>query len=178
MIAESPSKGLVDSVLVTMRQVQRFVSSRVDDPADAADIAQESLVRLIARSREADIAQPGHYAITIARNLVNDRYRHMALATAPVDEEIVCPAPLADVVLSERERLAAFHTALTAMPPLRREVFMRRRLHGQSREAIAAELGLQPEAVKKHVSRALAQLARALAAWESHLSDGGAQDAA
>ena len=41
-------------------------------------------------------------------------------------------------------------------------VFRRRRLEGQSREEIAQALGLQPEAVKKHISRAMAQLARAL----------------
>lgn len=71
--------------------------------------------------------------------------------------------------MQDRQRLALFSATLEAMPPLRREVFRRRRLEGQSREEIAEALGLQPEAVKKHISRAMAQLARALDEAEDDL---------
>ena len=52
--------------------------------------------------------------------------------------------------------------ALATMPPLRRDVLVRRRLQGQSCAAIARELGLSPKAVEKHITRGLADLHKAM----------------
>lgn len=48
------------------------------------------------------------------------------------------------------------------MSPLRRDVFIRRRLHGESRQLIAKNLGVSEEAVKKHISRAMDMLKNAI----------------
>ena len=47
-------------------------------------------------------------------------------------------------------------------PPLRREVFLRRRLDEQDAATVAEALGIGRSAVEKHVTRAVADLRRAL----------------
>lgn len=59
-----------------------------------------------------------------------------------------------------RERVRAFGQALETMPPLRREVFTRLRLHGETPREISAALNLSEAAVEKHLTRALEQLHR------------------
>jgi RNA polymerase sigma-70 factor (ECF subfamily) len=81
---------------------------------------------------------------------------------AELPDEIVCPAPRADEILAYRERVDVLIRALKAMPPLRREVFTRRKLDGQATAAIAGDLGLSIAAVEKHCGRAVADLRYAL----------------
>jgi RNA polymerase sigma-70 factor (ECF subfamily) len=52
--------------------------------------------------------------------------------------------------------------ALSAMPPLRRQVFVLLRMEGKSRSEIATLLQISEDAVSKHVSRALADIQRLL----------------
>ena len=71
-------------------------------------------------------------------------------------------APLPDRVLAGRQELELLKGALAVMPPLRRDVLVRRRLQGQSCAAIARDLGLSPKAVEKHITRGLADLHKAM----------------
>lgn len=143
-------------------RIRRFIGRSVRNRADADEIYQETLLRMVERSRQAAIAQPVPYAIQVARNLITDSASPPSVPLELVADTAACPQPPADHCLAERQRLALFRSVLASMPPLRREVFIRRRLQGQSREQIARELGLEVNAVKKHVSRALAQLSRAM----------------
>jgi RNA polymerase sigma-70 factor (ECF subfamily) len=52
--------------------------------------------------------------------------------------------------------------ALKVMPPLRREVFLRRRLDGIASATIAADLQLSLAAIEKHCTRAVVDLRLAL----------------
>ena len=72
-------------------------------------------------------------------------------------------APLPDRVIAGRQELSALTDALAAMPPLRREVVVRRRLRGESCAAIARDLEMSLKAVEKHITRGLADLHRAMA---------------
>jgi RNA polymerase sigma factor (sigma-70 family) len=154
---------LLERLTQAMHGLRRYVHKHMPNKADAEDIVQESLARTLHRAGETHLHQPDHYALRIARNLMADHARQSDSADhGEVEDLIACNAPLPDEQMQQRQRLAIVTAALETMPPLRREVFRRRRLEGQSREEIAQALGLQPEAVKKHITRAMAQLARAL----------------
>jgi RNA polymerase sigma-70 factor (ECF subfamily) len=71
-------------------------------------------------------------------------------------------APLPDQMLLHKQRLQQFVQLLEEMPPLRREVFIRRRLHGQTHAEIAEALDLTPDAVEKHIVRGMRQLCEAI----------------
>ena len=103
----------------------------------------------------------------IALNLVRDHFRHRSRrAVEALDDDIPCKAPAAEQILMHRQKVEVFGRALDAMPPLRRDVFIRRRLHGQTTPQIAVELKMNEAAVEKHVVRALNQLHREMAKAE------------
>jgi RNA polymerase sigma factor (sigma-70 family) len=161
--ASPATARLIADLGQTLARLRLYVRAHVNHAQDAEDIVQESLARTLHRAHETDIARPDFFAISVARNLIVDRHRAGGGAT-PCDlhEALPCPVPLPDQQVSDRERLRRFHAALDAMPPLRRAIFIRRRIDGHSREEIARDLGMQPEAVKKHITRAMAQLALVL----------------
>lgn len=136
-----------------------YVRKRLRDPEQADDIVQETLVRVVEQERKQRIEQPLAYAFRVADSILFARAKRGGGQTEPLDAEIPCTLPLPEEVLDYRRRLAVFETTLAGLPPLRRAVFVKRHLDGKSRTEIAEELGLSLEAVKKHLVRAMIDLA-------------------
>lgn len=144
--------------------LHRFVLSRLRDRCDSDDLVQETFVRFYAyRSRRA-VEDVTAFCLTVAGNLIRDRFRRLSAApgVTELSETLVCPQPRIDEVLSYRQRVVLLSAAIEAMPPLRREVFLRRRLDGDATATVARDLDLTPAAIEKHVTRALTDLRRAL----------------
>ena len=144
--------------------LRRFVDGRLRHADDSEDIVQEIYVRLYDYRRTRSIGDVGAFCFAVARNLVHDHMRRRRAAGPHVklSDEIACFAPRADEILAYRERVDVLIRALKAMPPLRREVFTRRKLDGQAIAVIASDLGLSIAAVEKHCGRAVADLRFAL----------------
>ncbi len=144
--------------------LRRFVEGRLRDRNDGEDIVQETYVRLYSYRRTRPVADVGAFCFAVARNLVSDHFRRRQIQppAAELAEDIVCPQPRAEEILDYRQRVDILVRALRVMPPLRREVFLRRRLDGIPSAVIAADLDLSVAAVDKHCSRALADLRVAL----------------
>ena len=73
-----------------------------------------------------------------------------------------------ETMLDNQQRVALYKQVLSEMSPLRRDIFIRRRLHNESRQDIATTLGLNEETVKKHITRAMDALKIAI---EARFSD-------
>jgi RNA polymerase sigma-70 factor (ECF subfamily) len=146
------------------RTLLRFVEGRLPDRAEGEDIVQETYVRLYDYRQTRTVGDVGAFCFAVARNLLRDRLRRLKRAPAPAEllETLACPQPRADEILVHRQRVEVLTRALGVMPPLRREVFLRRRLDEQPTAKIAADLDLSAAAVEKHVTRALADLRAAL----------------
>ncbi|TCU54674.1 RNA polymerase sigma-70 factor (ECF subfamily) [Novosphingobium sp. PhB57] len=137
---------------------------RKGQPRDVAeDVAQESLYKLVAYTRQGRPASLYGLALKIAGNSLIDRVRGETRFGAPVDETYACEAPLPDKVAEDRQQLERLNAALEGIPSLRRAVLMRRRVENQSHARIAAELGLSIAAVEKHIVRGLGDLRKAMA---------------
>ena len=143
--------------------LMRFVAGRVEDAALREDLVQEALLRLVAYGQSNPIRNWAALARKVAVNLINEHFRSRRRhPTQMLDEALPCTNPLQEQVLMHRQRLEIFQRVLQEMPPLRREVLIRRRLRGESCEAIGRALSLSPQAVEKHMTRALRQLHGAL----------------
>ena len=139
----------------------RYVGRSVRDSTLSEDIVQEAYLRLLTFE-----AKPGN-AVTnapallrrISLNLVRDHFRRAKhLAIVELSDTIPCPQPAADHQIERRQLIELVAGILGAMPRLRREVFIRRRVRGQSAGEVAHALGLSPSAVSNHVTRAIFDL--------------------
>lgn len=142
--------------------LSRYVRARTSRADVVEDVVQETLSRLVHQSRVQTLVSVYALGFRIAANLLIDHHRHDTRYAAEPVEEPASQAPLPDRVLAGRQEVAILRQALAAMPPLRRDVLVRRRLQGQSCAAIARDLGLSPKAVEKHITRGLADLHKAM----------------
>lgn len=150
------------------RTLLAYVRRRLRSAVDAEDVVQEAMARVLSRARESVIADPLSYAMRAAKNILIDNGRatrspvsldDLEDGDTPVDG---AATPLEALDMTERLRL--FQATLEAMPRLRREVFIRRRVEEQAYDDIARDLKLSTEAVLKHYSRAALMLRRAVEA--------------
>lgn len=141
--------------LVNSAPLARYLE-RHTNSADAADIFQESITRVLEQAKLRPIQNPLAYAFTVARNML------MRLKSQPAEEpdELVCQGANPEEMASMEQTVDLFRQALADMPSLRREVFVLYRMEGKSRSYIATSLQISEEAVSKHVSRALADIQR------------------
>ncbi|MBO9516893.1 MAG: RNA polymerase sigma factor [Porphyrobacter sp.] len=140
----------------------RYLRARGARPDLADDVAQETLARLIALSQTRQIGSLFALAFRIADNLIVDAGRREKRQFGEVDEEWESDDPSLDRVLDSRRALDVLSRCLRAMPPLRREVLIRRRLNQESCRAIGEDLSMSAKAVEKHITRGLLDLRAAL----------------
>jgi RNA polymerase sigma factor (sigma-70 family) len=142
--------------------LNRYVRARTSRTDVVEDVVQETLSRLVHQSRVQHLVSVYALGFRIAANLLIDHHRRDSRYAAEPAVEPASQVPLPDRVLVSRQEVAILKEALAAMPPLRRDVLVRRRLQGQSCAAIARDLGLSPKAVEKHITRGLADLHKAM----------------
>lgn len=152
-------------------RLMRFLTRRTGRPEDAADILQESFLRLIravaAESLPAPKASPEAYLQQIATNLLRDRSRrritHAEALHDPIDEQVLVdkgPGPAESLVA--QDLLRAYETALLALRPKTRLIFLLHRRDGLTYSQIAAEAGISVSGVEKHMMKAIAHIDSAL----------------
>lgn len=145
---------------------------RVHVRAEAEDLAQEVLVRLVAQDGGYAVSSTRSYIFAIAANLTRDRFRRQQASgdatPIPNDWHGAYPAALVDDLTPERillarERLRQIDLALAELNHVTRDIFIAFRLERRRQADIAAEMGISISAVEKHVARALVYLTSALA---------------
>jgi RNA polymerase sigma-70 factor (ECF subfamily) len=141
------------------RKLLGYIGRRHGDPSRAEDILQQTLLMVMEQSRKQAIVHPLAYAYRVADSLIYSQARRDRREESLGEADYGCDLPLADAVLEHKQRVAVFEAALRRLSPVRREVFVRRHVDGQSRQKIADDLDLNLETVKKHLVRAMAELA-------------------
>ncbi|MCO2365481.1 RNA polymerase subunit sigma-70 [Pseudomonas aeruginosa] len=128
-LAEQDLKALF---LRHARQLQSYLLRKTRDPHLAADLAQESFLRLTEQRHKEPIEHVDAYLYRTAHNLTIDHYRQ------------------------ERRRIVA------ELPPRTREIFRLNRLEGLTHAEVARRLEISDSSVQKHLARALAHVMQAL----------------
>ena len=146
----------------------RYFRRHLQHEADAEDLAQEALVRLVRSPAQVEHAEA--YVLRIASNLLRDRFRrdrsHCAGQHDSIDgalHELPSEEPGTDDVYASRERLERLLSALDELSPRCRQVFLLQRYEGMTYTAIARQLQVSVSAVEKHMMRALLHLQARLA---------------
>ncbi|ADG09010.1 sigma-70 family RNA polymerase sigma factor [Caulobacter segnis] len=155
-MAQNEPAPVFETVRAHETRLKAYARRRGADGHEAEDLFQEMVLRLLQRARRAPLLNPLAYAFRVLDNLMRDRRQGPSFEA--LDEGEPCEQPGPGALLEGRELAEAFSRAIAAMPRLRREVYLRRRLEGQGYDRIAQDLRLTPEAVQKHYSRASATL--------------------
>lgn len=142
--------------------VLRFIRGRGARPDVAEDVAQETLARLIDILRAEQVGSVFALAFRIADNLLVDTYRRDSRLSEEMDDDWQSEEPSLDRVLDSRRAIDVFNRCLRRMPPLRREVLVRRRINQESCRAIGEDLSISAKAVEKHITRGMIDLRKAL----------------
>ena len=144
-------------------RLYRHINGRVTDPELAKDLTQETWLRAF-RAISSFRGNSAFYSwvYRIAENVCTDHFRRQTYNTESlhlIDENRITdtdPCPSRDVERAElREHL---QTALTALTPIRRRVFLLYYHHELSIKAIAAEIGRSEGTIKSHLRNARLQL--------------------
>lgn len=146
-------------------ELQRFALRRLGDRDRAADVVQDTFVRLANAVNESNplLDNPRAYLFRITGNLATDALRHSRVADAVLDREglndsLPAAQPTPETVALDRDLLRRLQAALALLPDGQRRVLTLKRLHGCSHAEIGARTGLSPAAVEKNLTRALQRL--------------------
>lgn len=138
--------------------LQGWLRHSVGCSQQAADLAQDTFVRLLIRGKPISSQAPRALLTRIARGLVIDHWRRDALERAYLESlaqlpEVTHPSPeVRHEALQCLERIAQL---LEGLKPVVREAFLLYQLGGLTHAQVAQQLGLSSRTVERHVASAL-----------------------
>jgi RNA polymerase sigma-70 factor (ECF subfamily) len=135
-----------------------WLRARLGNSADAADVAQDTFMRLLQRTGQLDLQAPRAFLRTIARGLVIDLWRREELHRAYL--ETVALLPPAEVPSPEArelllELLEAIAHMLDELKPKVRQAFLLAQCEGMPYQQIAQTLGVSLRSVERYIADAL-----------------------
>ncbi len=131
----------------------------------AADLAQDTFLRILLKTEPPVVDKPRAYLSTIAKGLMMNHWRRQALEQAYLDilyaqPEITHPSQEEHALVIEA--LMQLAKTLEGLSPRCRQVFVLGRLEGQSYQQIAAKLNISVNMVQKAMSQAMLNCYRVL----------------
>ncbi len=140
-----------------------FFLRRVGNHAEAEDMTQETLLRVLRRAPDSE--QSDSYVFQIAQNLLIDRSRrrqvreaHQALMLGDMDRETNFHDP--ERIAEGRIQIEHVVEVLRGLPERTRTIFILYRLENLPQDTIGQAFGISASAVKQQVAKVMALLAK------------------
>ena len=142
-----------------------WLSRQVRCPQDAADLAQDTFVRLLQKPQLPALEQPRAYLTRIANGLVINLWQRRALERAWL--EVLASLPECMVPDEEQRQIALeallrIDRMLDALPARAREAFLLSQLDGLTYAVIAARMGVTERTIKRDIVLAMAACLEAM----------------
>ncbi len=135
-----------------------WLSGRVGCRETAADLTQDTFIRLLQDRDLATLREPRAFLTTVARGLAANWFRRQSLERAYLAQLAALPegvVPSLEDQALVREALQQIDAMLDGLPVAARQVFLLAQFEGLRYEAIAQRLHLSLSTVKRHMKRAL-----------------------
>lgn len=150
--------------------LERYLSRKLDNPADAAEVAQETFIRLYRLEHPDRLDNARAFMFQVASNLAVDQLRRRSLhfrflktESAEAGETLeTAGAASPEQIISGREKLERIYQAVDRLPEKCRQAFLLHRTSGLSYNDIALELGVSVSSVEKYILQALRECRREL----------------
>lgn len=146
--------------------LKRYLRRRGVSAETAADLTQETFLRLLTASPVGPIDNVQAYIFRIANNLSIDLARRQRLLpflenSEDVLDQLMDEAPSAERVVVSRQELAVLQAALNQVPQTPRSVFLLR-LDGRTFEDIGRSIGIPTQTAFSQMLRVMMHLRSAL----------------
>ena len=125
-----------------------WLRRRLGCPQNAADLAQDTFVKVLVSRQAARIDEPRAFLTTIARRVLCNHYRRQDVERAYL--EALASLPEREVP-SEETRAIVLETLVE---PLAKETFLLAQLDGLGYAEIATQLGISLSSVKRYMLKA------------------------
>lgn len=154
-----PEHGMSALFLLHQKDLMQFLTYKVRCAETAADLTQETYLRIAHHPDAGNIENMRAYLFRIANNLALDYLRSQTRQNkrdaGPVTEDFVCLQPEPDAALSDHQQLEFLEQIIYDLPPKCRAVFLMSRVEGKSYTEISDELAISPRTVESHMRKAL-----------------------
>nr|WP_314484345.1 sigma-70 family RNA polymerase sigma factor [uncultured Pseudomonas sp.] len=154
-----PSNDLVQTLYSDHHGwLHAWLRHRLGNAADAADVAQDTFMRLLQRREHLQIQQPKAFLRTVARGLIIDHWRREELHKAYLEALAVLPeAHTPDVETRELllELLERIAKMLDGLKPKVRTAFLLAQCEGLRHQEIAQQMGVSVRTVERYIADAL-----------------------
>ncbi|MBA5709526.1 RNA polymerase subunit sigma [Pseudomonas fulva] len=154
-----PSNDLVQTLYSAhLGWLHTWLRHRLGNAADAADVAQDTFMRLLQRREHLQIQQPKAFLRTVARGLIIDHWRREELhkayleALALVPEANTPDVETRELLLELLERIAKM---LDGLKPKVRTAFLLAQCEGLRYQEIAQQMGVSVRTVERYIADAL-----------------------
>ena len=169
MSAESPASSAAVGVLYVEHStwLHGWLRKRMGSHCDAADLVQDTFVKLLKARTAEPIREPRHYLSKVAKGLMIDLFRRRSLEQAYLETLASLPAeymPSAEAQVTVFETLVELDRLLAGLGSKVREVFVLAQLDGLPYAQIATRLGISLRTVNNHMAKAMEHVC--LMQWE------------
>ena len=166
--------------------LERFLQRKLQNPADAAEVAQEAYIRIYRLQHPEQLENARAFLFQVASNLAVDQLRRRSLHFRYLKSEVreVGEGEMPDTgtdtlspeqIVSSREKLARIMRVVDALPEKCRQAFLLHRHSGLSYTQIAAEMGVSVSSVEKYILQALKQCRQELDVYYREAEEPGSQ---
>ena len=138
----------------------RWLVKKMGSPFDAADLAQETFVKLLSRNDVDSIAEPRAYLTTIAQRILANHYQRQSIEQTYLEALANLPQQTyfsAEEKLILLETLQQIDSMLNDLPCKVRTAFLLSQLDGKTYVEIAEQLQINVRTVKRYMVQAFEQ---------------------
>lgn len=138
--------------------LQGWLRKRLGNTCDAADLAQDTFVRVIKARNALDIREPRHYLSTVAKGLLVDLFRRRSLELAYVQALALVPEAEQPSLEAQALLLEALHEIdrmLDGLGKRIKQAFLLSQFDGLTYPQIAEHLGVSLRTVNTYMAKAM-----------------------
>ncbi|MBA6100054.1 sigma-70 family RNA polymerase sigma factor [Pseudomonas juntendi] len=134
-----------------------WLRRRLGCPQSAADLAQDTYLRLLQAREAPQLVEPRAFLATVAKRVLCNHFRRQELERAYLQALAHVPEQVAP---SEEDKALIFETLLEldrlmdGLPPVVRRTFLLAQVDGLGQGEIARELGISLATVKRYLNKA------------------------
>ncbi|SDZ49362.1 RNA polymerase sigma-70 factor, ECF subfamily [Pseudomonas sp. NFIX28] len=155
-----PTPSLLLSFQEHYDDLLKFLTRRMSDRQRAADVAQETYLKLLKVDQALAVHNDRSFIFRVAGNLAIDTLRREQRLAANLSDgqdhaEAIDPAPAPEAALLATERLSLLDEALQQLSENARQALLLNRIDGLTQAQIAVRLGVSESMVAKYIGQAL-----------------------